>query len=340
MIYVRPLVQTDAARPEGAMSLAGGWGWFTHVQVLSRHAKARVVTVSDAPPEALSRLTVPRAPWAGMTMVLPRLFGIVNVTPDSFSDGGRHMAVDQAVAVAQAMSAHVDILDVGGESTRPGSAPVPQDEEIRRTAPVIAALRAAGITTPVSIDTRKAGVAGAALDAGASIVNDVSGLMHDAHLAGLVADRAAPVVIMHSPPGLPGLHDDPHYDHVLLDVYDTLAERTARAIAAGILPERIVIDPGIGFGKSLAHNLVLLQGMSLFHGLGFPILVGASRKRFIGTLGAEPDPQRRAPGSIAVALAALSQGVQLLRVHDTAETAQAIALWRAATFGTVTGDGA
>lgn len=333
MIYVRPLVQTGEVRPDGALRLAGGWAWFTHVEVMSRHAPPRIAVAAEVPADRLARLTAPRPDWAGLSMDRPRIMGILNATPDSFSDGGLHADPDRATAAAQAMAAHVDILDIGGESTRPGATEVQVDEEIRRTVPVITALCAAGIDAPISIDTRKAAVAQMALDVGATIVNDVSGLTHDVRMAGLVAERSAPVVIMHSTPGLPGLHDDPRCDDVLLDVYDTLKVRVGRAIAAGIAPGRIVVDPGIGFGKSLAQNLVVLRGIALFHGLGFPILLGASRKRFIGTIAQEPQAQLRAPGSIAVALAALGQGVQILRVHDTSDTAQAIALWRASTMG-------
>ena len=331
MIYVRPLVQTDAGRPDGAIRLAGGWGWFSHVELLSRTAAPRIVPASDAPVDALSRLTAPRADWAGLSMDRPRLMGIVNVTPDSFSDGGQHFDPVRAVAAARRMQAHVDILDIGGESTRPGAVAVDVAEEIRRTVPVIAALRSGGLRPPISIDTRNAQVAVAAFSAGAIILNDVSGLTHDPAMAAEAANAAAPVVLMHAPATPVTMQDDPTYQDVLLDVYDALADRADRAIAAGVDPARIVVDPGIGFGKTLAHNLALLRGIALFHGLGFAILLGASRKRFIGTLAGEPDPQHRAAGSIAVALAALGQGVQILRVHDTQETAQAMALWRSVT---------
>jgi dihydropteroate synthase len=329
MIYVRPLVQTDARRPKGAVGLGGGWGWFTHVELLSRSAAPRIVPVADAPDDAIARLTGPREPWAGLTLDRPRLMGILNVTPDSFSDGGQLTDATSALARAETMAGQVDLLDIGGESTRPGAAEVPADEEIRRTVPVIAALRARGMSLPISIDTRKARVAEAAIKAGATIVNDVSGLLYDPAMASQVASANVPVVIMHALATPATMQDDPRYGDVLLDVYDALAGRAGRAIAAGILPARIVIDPGIGFGKTVAHNLALLRGIALFHSLGLPILLGASRKRFIGTIGGEDDAARRAPGSIAVALAALGQGVQILRVHDTAETAQALALWRA-----------
>ncbi len=333
MIYVRPLVQTGDARPKGARGLAGGWGWFTHVELLSRDQPSRVCVVGDAPELAVARLTAPRANWAGLSLNVPRLMGILNVTPDSFSDGGLRLDLGAAQIAAQLMAAEVDIVDIGGESTRPGAVAVDASEEIRRTAPLVAALRQAGIANPISIDTRKASVATAAIKAGATIVNDVSGLTYDPKLAVTVALAQAPVVIMHALAGPATMQDDPHYDDVLLDVYDALANRAAAAIAAGIDPARIVIDPGIGFGKTLAHNLALLRGLSVFHGLGYPILLGASRKRFIGAIAGEPDPQARLGGSIAVALAAFAQGVQILRVHDTHATAQARALWQAVTRG-------
>ncbi|MES2143263.1 MAG: dihydropteroate synthase, partial [Pseudomonadota bacterium] len=250
MIYVRPLVQIGAARPGDALSLAGGACWFTHVELLSRDAPPRVCAAREAPDAALARLTRPRADWAGLSMDRPRLMGILNLTPDSFSDGGLLTEGAAALARATAMAAEVDILDVGGESTRPGAAPVPGDEEVRRTVPLIAALRCAGLRGPVSIDTRKALVARAALDAGATIINDVSGLTHDPAMVALVAGSRPPVVIMHALGTPSTMQDDPRYDDVLLDVYDALADLAGRAVAAGIDPARIAIDPGIGFGKT------------------------------------------------------------------------------------------
>jgi dihydropteroate synthase len=334
MIYVRPLVQTGAARPDEALTLAGGWGWFTDVELLSRGASPAVRPAREAPADVLAKLTASRPDWAGLAMSEPRLMGILNVTPDSFSDGGHLSDAGTALAVAKRMAGEVDILDVGGESTRPGAVEVDVAEEIRRTAPLIAALRADGIAVPISIDTRKASVAKAALDAGAMIVNDVSGLTHDPKLAAEVSGAGVPVVIMHAQGTPDKMQVDPRYDDVLLDVFDALADRVALAVAAGIDPARIVIDPGIGFGKTLDQNLALLRGISLFHGLGHPVLLGASRKRFIGTISGTDDPQARAPGSIAVGLAAFAQGVQILRIHDTTETAQARALWQAVTGGT------
>jgi len=240
---------------------------------------------------------------------------------------------EAAMMQARAMAAVADLLDVGGESTRPGAVDVPVTEEIARTSPVIAAIRAAGIDRALSIDTRKAAVAEAALAAGAGVVNDVTALRFDPAMAGLVARAEVPVILMHSIATPATMQDDPVYDDVLLDVYDALAARLAAAEAAGIPRTRMAVDPGIGFGKTLAHNLALLARLSLFHSLGVPVLLGASRKRFIGTLSGEEDAARRMPGSLAVALAGVAQGIQMIRVHDVAETRAALTLWQAAREG-------
>lgn len=329
MEYYRPIAMTDPARPAGALTLAGGWCWFTLVEVLSRAAAGRIIRATEVPSPILHRLTAPRAGVAGLAMDRPRLMGILNVTPDSFSDGGRFLGAEAAVAQARAMAEGAEIIDVGGESTRPGAVDVPAAEEIARTVPVIRALREGGLTAPISIDTRKASVAEAALTAGATIVNDVSAFDFDPSLGPLVAKTAAPVVLMHAQ-GVPAtMQDNPLYGDVLLDVYDALATRLARAEALGIDRARIVLDPGIGFGKTQADNLALIRGLSLFHGLGCPILLGTSRKRFIGSISGALDPTDRAPGSIATALAGIAQGVQITRVHDVAETRQALRLWQA-----------
>lgn len=294
---------------------------FSNIRTISRAGEA-------AQPDAgaQGRITAPRATLCGMSLDEPRVMGILNVTPDSFSDGGDHLDLDLAVARARAMAADADILDIGGESTRPGAAEVEVTEEIHRTAPVIEAIRAAGITTPISIDTRKSRVAEAALDAGADIVNDVSAFAFDPALADLVADRDVPVCLMHAQGAPETMQADPRYDNVLFDVFDHLEQRISAACVSGIRRERIIVDPGIGFGKTLDHNLSLLRGLSLFHDLGLPILLGASRKRFIGTIGGAEDAKDRMAGSIAVALQAAAQGAQILRVHDTYETRQALRL--------------
>ncbi len=333
-LYYRPLVQVGPARPDDALPLVGGWGWFTRVEVLSRGQAARIIAVQALPGDIAERLMRPRAAIAGLTMDRPRVMGILNATPDSFSDGGVNAAAKDAVANGTAMqAAGADLLDVGGESTRPGAETVEVAEEIQRVAPVIAGLRAAGTTCPISIDTRKAAVASAAYAAGANLVNDVSGFSYDGALAGLCATHDLPVCVMHALGDPATMQQDPQYDDVLLDVYDFLDRQIGMLVAAGIPRARIIADPGIGFGKTLQHNLALLRRLGLFHGLGVPILLGASRKRFIGTLGAAPQATDRAPGSIAVALAALTHGVQMLRVHDVGQTIQAVTLWRAAMLG-------
>ena len=332
--YYRPLVQMGPARCDDALTLAGGRGWFTHAECLRRGRAAQVIPAADIPDPARDALVAPRAAVAGMSMDRPRLMGILNATPDSFSDGGRH--ADPAVAIDAGLAmraAGADILDVGGESTRPGAETVDPAQEVARVVPIIAGLRASGLDCPISIDTRKALVAAAALDAGADLVNDVAGFTYDAALAPLCAERQVPVCVMHALGDPETMQDAPRYDDVLLDVYDFLSARIEALTAAGIPRDRILADPGIGFGKTLTHNLALLARIGLFHGLGVPILLGASRKRFIGTLGNTPEAGARAAGSIGVALAALQQGVQLYRVHDVKQTAEAVTLWRAATEG-------
>ncbi len=335
--YWRPLPQVGPARPDGAPTLAGGWAWFTHVEVLERGRAPRLEPAEALPGDWRARLTAPRAPLMGLGWDRPRLMGILNVTPDSFSDAGMHAEAKVAIAAGRAMAGEVDLIDIGGESTRPGAGEVPAEEEEARVLPVIRAL--AGGPRPLSIDTRKAGVARAALGAGAAMVNDVSALSFEAGMAALVAEARVPLCLMHAQGSPETMQDDPRYDDVLLDIFDWLASRVAAAEAAGIGRERILVDPGIGFGKTLAHNLALLGRVSLFHGLGCPVLVGASRKRFIGTISGAGGGRPRAPGSVAVALACAAQGVQVLRVHDTSETAQALALWRAATAGAWDEDG-
>ncbi|WP_323803506.1 dihydropteroate synthase [Sulfitobacter litoralis] len=334
--YFRPLVQIGPARPDAAVPLAGGWGWFTHAEVLSRSASPRVVPAADIPASVLARLTAARTEIASLSLDRPRIMGILNTTPDSFSDGGQHAAVSDAVRAGQAMvAAGADILDIGGESTRPGADFVPVSEEVTRTAPVIAALRGAGLRTPISIDTRKSAVAEAAVSAGANLVNDVSGFTFDPALGPLCQTLGLPVCVMHAQGDPATMHLDPRYDNVLLDVYDALERQIAVLEASGIPRSAILADPGIGFGKTQEHNLALLARLSLFHALGTPILLGVSRKRFIGTIGNAPQAQDRAPGSIAVALAGLGQGVQMIRVHDVKDTRQAVALWHAAYFGSI-----
>jgi dihydropteroate synthase len=251
----------------------------------------------------------------------PKLMGVVNVTPDSFSDGGRYLDATAAVAHGEKLlDDGAKILDVGGESTRPGAVEVDVAEELRRTEPVVAGL--AGKAT-VSVDTSKLAVAEAALDAGASIVNDVTALRRDPEMAALCAERGAGVVLMHMPGNPRTMQDDPHYDDVVEDVKAFLAGRIEVAVAAGIDEERIWLDPGIGFGKTVEHNLELLRRLAELRDLGRPLVIGTSRKSFIGRIdGSEVDD--RLGGSIASSVLAAAEGADVLRVHDVAETGQAM----------------
>ena len=309
--------------PEG-LPLAGGPVRFRQARLLGRDGPGPTVAAEALPDASLARLTAPRPPVLGLASDRPRLLGVLNVTPDSFSDGGRHAGVAAALARAGAMAA-ADVLDVGGESTRPGAVPVPEAEELRRVLPVVEALGG----RRVSIDTRNAGVARAALRAGAGMVNDVSGLSHDAGMAGVVAEAGAALCLMHGPFDPATMQRAPRYGDVVLDVYDWLAWRIERAEAAGIPRARIVADPGIGFDKTEAHNLALLRALPLFHGLGVPLMLGVSRKGFVGRIGGEPRADRRMPGTLALTLAAVAGGVGWHRVHDVAEIAQGLALWDA-----------
>ncbi len=270
--------------------------------------------------------------WAGIELTperLPLVMGIVNVTPDSFSDGGQwqdpNVAIDHAMAL---VAEGADILDVGGESTRPGSDAVALDDELARVVPVIEGI-AARTTTPISIDTRKAAVMRAAIEAGATIVNDVSALTFDPDALATIADHDCPIVLMHAKGDPKTMQDDPVYDDVCREVAEFLAARVVAAVQAGVAPERIAIDPGIGFGKTLEHNLALLKALKHFQAMGQPVLLGASRKRFIGTLSGVAEPADRVHGSVAVALHGADAGVQILRVHDVAATVQALRIWRA-----------
>jgi dihydropteroate synthase len=257
---------------------------------------------------------------------MARLMGIVNVTPDSFSDGGLFLDPERAIAHGlELAAAGADILDVGGESTRPGAAPVPAEEELRRVGPVLEALAggaAAGVA--VSIDTAKASVAAAALDAGAEIVNDVTALRSDPDLAALCAERRSTVILMHMLGTPRTMQEDPRYDDVVDDVRAFLAERIEAAVDAGIAEGQIWIDPGIGFGKTVAHNLEILRRLGELRDLGRPVVVGASRKSFIGRLTGR-EVTDRVGGTIAANVVALAHGADVLRVHDVAQMRDAAA---------------
>ena len=254
--------------------------------------------------------------------------GVVNATPDSFSDGGEWQDAAAAIGRGRALAAAgADIVDVGGESTRPGAVEVDEAEECRRILPVVAALAGDGI--PVSVDTRHPGVLRAALAAGADIANDVSALAADPASPGLVAAAGASAVLVHMQGRPESMQDDPHYGDVVEEVLAFLARRVEACRAAGIGPERLAVDPGYGFGKTLEHNLALLRGLERFGALGCTVAVGVSRKASLGRLSGEPDPKRRVPESLAAGLFALDRGARLLRVHDVDETCRALAVWRA-----------
>jgi dihydropteroate synthase len=287
---------------------------------------------ADAARAMMSRATAPRAALhLGERIVRldqPQIMGIFNMTPDSFSGGSDHLD-DPAGAAAQAVgmaAAGAAIIDIGGESTRPGATIVWEQDEIARVIPLIEKLRHSG--TAISIDTRKAAVMEAALAAGAHLVNDVSALLYDDRAVDVMAKASCPVVLMH----YPGKPDDPHakthYADPLIETYDWLEDRVNAVVAAGIARDRIIVDPGIGFGKGVAENLAILNGLSLFQGLGCPVLLGASRKRIIGALSNEAPSGQRLGGSIALALKGMEQGAQLIRVHDVPETVQALHIWR------------
>lgn len=279
------------------------------------------------------RIISARAPFAGLAMDRTTIMGIVNVTPDSFSDGGSFDSTQAAIDHALRMADEgADILDIGGESTRPGSEAVALEEELRRVIPVIEGVRAK-TTKKISVDTRKAQVMRQAAGVGADILNDVSALTHDPKALETAAETGLPVMLMHAQGDPKTMNDNPQYDDVVLDVFDFLEDRIGACEAAGIAREKIVVDPGIGFGKHLQHNVAVLAAMTLYHGLGVPVLLGASRKKLIGQLSNTERPKERVPGSLAAALSAVAQGVQIVRVHDVMATRQAADVWQAAIAG-------
>jgi dihydropteroate synthase len=351
-LYLRPIAFAESPQSEegGAIRLAGGMVYASRFALIVREG-ARVVSRSRVAAEDVSqafaklpdnlaaqaeeqwgnlRLAHPPLVCGARTIRLdqPQVMGILNLTPDSFSDGGKFLdKPEEADAHAAAMlEAGAAIVDVGGESTRPGAAAVWEGDELKRVVPAIERLAASGAA--ISIDSRRASVIEAALAAGAHIVNDVSALRHDPLSAELVARAGVPVVLMHAPGGPDDLHADGRYADVVLDVFDWLAERRDAAVAMGIARDKIILDPGIGFGKSLADNLALLNALPLFHALGQPLLVGASRKRMIGALSREAPAHQRLGGSLLIAAKAMDAGIQLLRVHDSTETVQARDVWR------------
>jgi len=322
--------------------LAGGLNWFAAVELVAVDGHKRMSTelvpveglearLDDDLARQWQALTGPRAPLhlgeRTVRLDQPQVMGIVNATPDSFSDGGQFADAGAAAEAGAAMASEgAAIVDVGGESTRPGAKPVWEGDEIERIVPVIRQLVGGGAA--VSVDTRKADVMTAAIEVGAHMINDVSALTYDGRSAGIVAASSVPVVLIHHRGAPETMQEDPRYDDVLVEVYLWLEERIAAAEGAGIGRERILIDPGFGFGKNVGHNLEVMNGLALLHSLGCPLVVGASRKRTIGALSGEATVDRRLGGSIAFALKAVEQGAQILRVHDVFDTVQALRIWR------------
>jgi dihydropteroate synthase len=350
-VYLHPLtlvpgpqaVEGDAVRLGGSMAYARE---FALVVREGGAVTSRLVGTRTAIEAAIARLPAPLAQAAARQWVnlakahaplalgsrtvrldQPQVVGILNVTPDSFSDGGQHDAAEAGRAHAAAMlEAGAAIIDIGGESTRPGAAATFEDEEIRRVVPAVEYCSAMGAA--ISLDTRRAGVLAAGLAAGADMANDVSALRYDPRMIEVVAARGCPVILMHAPGAGEDLHAGGQYRDVVSEVFDFLAAARDRAIAAGVDEGRIICDPGIGFGKSLADNLALINALPLFHALGCPLMLGVSRKRMIGAMSREEEAGQRLAGSIALALKGMEAGVHLLRVHDVAETVQARNVWR------------
>jgi dihydropteroate synthase len=343
-LYLRPtqFVDTPVGHDDGKVArLAGGLCWFAAYELIAVEGRRRVlqrtVAVADLPEDPrlqalAARISAPRLPLKLGERVVrldqPQVMAILNLTPDSFSDGGKHGGDPAAAAQAgvDMTVAGAAIVDVGGESTRPGAAAVWEGDEIERVVPAIRWLARSGAA--VSIDTRKAGVMEAGLSAGAHLINDVSALLYDDRALDVAVAAGCPVVLMHSPDPARTGHEGGNYGDVLVEVYDWLEHRVDEVVAKGIDRSRILIDPGIGFGKSLVDNLALLNGLALFHGIGCGIVLGASRKRMIGALSNEAPVEARLGGSLAVALKGAELGAQLIRVHDVFETAQALRVWR------------
>jgi len=347
-VAIRPLglmsgeAGAEAGRRGMARPLAGGPLFFAACEVFVERARtvghcvASVVEAEEwagreggelarAVGETLDRLARPRAPFAGIALDRARIIGVVNVTPDSFHDGGRHADAGAAIAHGESLiEAGADIIDVGGESTRPGSDETPEGVELERVLPVLRAL--AGRGAVLSIDTSRAGVMRAAMDAGAAIINDVTALEHDSGAMAAAAGGGVGVILMHMRGRPRTMQRRPSYGHAPYEVWRYLRDRAAACARAAIPVERIAVDPGIGFGKNDTHNLRILSSAAMLHGIGGAVVVGASRKSFIGRIFEDVPADARLPGSLAAAAVAVGQGVRLLRVHDVAETRQALAL--------------
>ena len=349
-IYLRPtgFVESPQRHEGESLRLAGTMLWFSQIEFITRDktsTQRQVVSVRewDAFTAALShaarercallleRITAPRAALQLGTRTIslqqPQVMAIINATPDSFSDGGKNLDPDIAAKVAFSMTtAGAAIIDIGGESTRPGAALIGESDELNRVAPLIRRLAEAGAA--ISIDTRKASVMEGALQAGASMINDISALLYDDRAIEVARKSNVPVVLMHAPSQGSDPHKDGVYDDVVYDVFDWLEQRVSAVEAVGLWRAAILVDPGVGFGKTLADNLAIINNLAIYHGLGCALLFGASRKRLIAALANDAGVTDRLGGSIVLAMKAVEQGAHIVRVHDAAETVQAVQVWR------------
>ena len=331
--YFRPIIRTGSPRSEKSIFLAKTNYWISEAEEIKFGKKTKLVSINDVPDWWKKRWLKKRSDILGMEFGFPKLMGILNVTPDSFSDGGNHVELDAALNQAKFMEENgVDIIDIGGESTRPGALTIPISEEIKRIEPVISGISSRS-KIPISVDTRKADVASAARKAGASMVNDVSGFTFDPDLLPYCSKYKLPVCVMHMKGSPENMQNNPKYENILIEVFDFLENQIGKLVEAGISRDQIIADVGIGFGKNIGHNLALIKNISLFHGLGVPLLLGVSRKSIISNVAKVEKPSDRVHGSISLAISALGQGVQVFRVHDVAETRQAFDLWAAVNFG-------
>lgn len=334
--WLRPVIGCNPGL-DGALPLAGGWRHFDALDIVQtaddgsyqalRSSIDNLLAMADdrnAAAAAIDNLSAARPDFAGLTMQRPQIMGIVNATPDSFSDGGQHNAPAKAIAAGRAMAdAGASIIDIGGESTRPGAAPVTRNQELARILPPITGLRSGDAV--ISVDTRHADIMSRAVAAGAGIINDVGGLRGDGALAAAAA-AGCPVIMMHMQGTPETMQTDPQYGFAPVEIFEFLRERVAAALAAGIPHHMIAVDPGFGFGKTVTHNMQLMNWTGLFHGLGVPVLIGASRKSSIAKISNGEAADDRIPGSVVLAQKGIEQGAQMLRVHDVPETAQALAV--------------
>lgn len=349
-IYLRPtgFVESPQRHEGECLRLAGTMLWFSQIEYVARDGTStqrHLVPVREwdafaaALPQTararcallLQRIIAPRnALQMGAHIIrldAPQVMAIINTTPDSFSDGGKNLDPEIAFETAAAMlRAGASIIDIGGESTRPNAPLIGEGDELDRVVPLIRKLAKAGAA--ISIDTRKASVMEGALQAGATMINDISALLYDERALEVARNSNAPVVLMHAPSQGADPHKDGTYDDVVYDVFDWLEQRVSEVEAAGMSRDKILVDPGIGFGKTVADNLAIINNLAIYHGLGCALLFGASRKRLIGALSNAEDAKDRLGGSIFLAMKAVEQGAHIVRVHDAAETVQAIQVWR------------